>query len=503
MASGLQTLHGIDAALRKARRAVSEAGALPQRANEALANAQRRQALTYETIAASRLDLIEDGEGGALGYVDRQAKKLLSQHGEEEQKALETVTAKGRAIDAHEDARRAQEKTVAKAVDAYDKAVAATEARLVKEPSYKQLTDDVERLEKTALRAQDKLNVARQDEKEKGKDFIDDPFFSYLKNRHFGTKQAKGWGLTKLLDKWVAGKINYRDQALTYRRLTDIPKRLSHHISQLEKDVVNAQDALQIYEAKALKDDGVTSKREASLKAQNELEAIDVKIAAAEASYQDALNQQVALNKGEAGPYREAVKVMASSLERKDLPSLDRLAAQTRGQEDDVAVDSLRDLSRQIRGLEQDREEAKRLLSQYQRSFKDLEKVRRRFKDKRFDSPSSTFNQDELIGAMLGQVLSGLLTGDDFWRQLKRAQRTLKRYSDSDFGGIDWEEGFRLPRSSGGWGGSSPNRRSRRRTSLPRAPRRSLPRTSTRRKSSGGFRTGGRSGGRFKTGGGF
>jgi len=54
MASGLKTLHGIDGAIRKARGAISEAAKLPQRANEALANVQRQQALTYEKIAKTR-----------------------------------------------------------------------------------------------------------------------------------------------------------------------------------------------------------------------------------------------------------------------------------------------------------------------------------------------------------------------------------------------------------------------------------------------------------------
>ena len=105
-----------------------------------------------------------------------------------------------------------------------------------------------------------------------------------------------------------------------------------------------------------------------------------------------------------------------------------------------------------------------------------------------------------MLTALLGQVLRGALSGDDFWRQILRAQRTIRRYGDQDFGGIDWEDGFRLPRGhsggfgGGGWGGRENKRR---RVSLPRRPRQSLPR-------SGGFgRGGGRKSGGFKTGGRF
>jgi len=44
MASGLKTLHQIDAALRQARTAVSEAASLSQRASEALATTRQKDA---------------------------------------------------------------------------------------------------------------------------------------------------------------------------------------------------------------------------------------------------------------------------------------------------------------------------------------------------------------------------------------------------------------------------------------------------------------------------
>lgn len=117
-----------------------------------------------------------------------------------------------------------------------------------------------------------------------------------------------------------------------------------------------------------------------------------------------------------------------------------------------------------------------------------------------------------MIGALIGQVLAGMLSGNDLWRQIERAQKTISRGADIDFGGIDWEEAIRLPRntrrrsrnrnsgidlgdifgggsSRGGWGGSRSSR-TRPRTRRSRAPKVSFPK-------------GGRRGGGFKTGGGF
>jgi len=181
MASGLKTLHQIDAALRQARTAVSEAASLSQRASEALA--------------------------------------------------------------------RKQEKAVAKAIDSYDKAVATSEAALLKDDAYLAQIKKVADAEATVVRAEEKLELARQDEVEKGKPYLEDGFFTYLQNRAYGTKDAKGWFLTKLLDGWVARKIDYRQAAENYRRLTDIPKRLNAHVDYLDDQIGIEQQALQAIEA--------------------------------------------------------------------------------------------------------------------------------------------------------------------------------------------------------------------------------------------------------------
>ena len=166
---------------------------------------------------------------------------------------------------------------------------------------------------------------------------------------------------------------------------------------------------------------------------------------------------------------------------------MSRLASQTQTREDDDAISDLRKLSREATDLADDQVSAREILKKHQKTLKELENVRQRFKSRRYDAPSSVFDREDILSVLLRQVVSGVLSGDDFWRQIQRAQRTARRYSDYDFGGGDWTEGLRLPRSNrpGGWGTTT-----RRRTSIPRQPRQSLPRsTSNRRK--GGFRTGG------------
>lgn len=495
--SGLKTLHDIDAAIGQARRAVNEVASIPSRLSQDMATARRQQAQAYGEIAEHRLDVIAAGAGGDLGYVDRKAEKLLNAHADEEAQIDKVIEACLSEIEALESQRRKQEKAVNKAVDAYDLAAAKAEITVLEDAYYVSQVNEVERLEATTLRAEEKLQIARDDEQEKGAPFRKDPFFAYLQSRNYGTKQAKGWFLTKMLDGWVARLVRYRQQAENYRRLTAIPARLESHVENLEDQVDAAREKLEDVESGILEKEGVTALRDASLEAQKNLDKIDADIEKHENTHQDLREKEAALKSGQSGPYQEAIGLISDTLKRQNLRNLRRLAAQTRSREDDQAIEALRRLHKQVEDIEDDQSDAKRLLQKHQRSLKELEAVRRRFKQSRYDAPSSEFTKSSFLQQLLGQVLAGVLSGDDFWRQVQRAQRTNRRYSDNDFGGIIWNEGLRLPRSSGGWGGGTRTRRRstrsvpRRRTSIPRAPRISLPRSSGRSSRSGGFRTGG------------
>ncbi|NNC38013.1 MAG: hypothetical protein HKO02_11185 [Hyphomonadaceae bacterium] len=517
MASGRKTLHEIDKAIAKARTQLAKASELPKRASAALADVSRKQAASYGEIAKLRLELLDQGEGGDLGYVDRQAAKLMNAHEKEEARLAKKADASLAKIAKLEAERRAQESVVEKAVDAYDKAAEATQKKLVADPDYIALLTAVETAEATTERADAKQALAEEDVEEKGAAYRNDPYFQYLQKRKFGTREAKGWFLTKMLDGWIARRGKYRDAALNYKRLTDIPVRLARHVEDLEEKEEQARITLKEAEEKALVKAGVTAKKTASLKAQAKLDGIDEKLEQAESEHQAIRTEQAQVGAGDSAPYREAIALLVNTLERQELPSLRRLASQTISRDDDRAIGDLIELSREARELEEDQQDSRVLIEKYQRSLAEMEQIRRKFKSRRYDAPSSTFTSN-LIAALLGQMISGLISGNDVWRQIERAQRTVHRRSDGDFGGIDWGEAMRLPRSSGGifgggsgrnsggifgggsdpfggWGrgGGGSSRRSRRSAPTRRAPRVRIPRSR-----GGGSRRGG-----FKTGGGF
>ena len=496
MASGLKALHDIDRAIIKARKTVSKASVLPRRASSALADVSRKQAAAYDDIAKLRLQLIEDGQGGELGHIDRQAAKLLLAHDKEETYIMAKADKSLAKISTLESKRRSQETIVSKAIDAYDRRAEICQKNLVTNPEYVGLLTDVETAESTTERARAKHSLASEEVEEKGAPYRMDPYFQYLQARRYGTRKAKGWFFTKMLDGILARRGKYRDAALNYKRLTDIPLRLAGHVKALEVKEDGARLALKTAEEKALVREGVTKLKERSLAQQAILDKTDKQLEAQEQDHQSLRSQQTQMSAGDSAPYKKAIALLVGALKNKNLPDLRRLAAQTISNDDDRAIGRILELAQHARDLEEDQQEARRILHKYQGSLSELEQLRRKFKVSRYDAPSSSFPSGSLVNTLLGQLIAGILSGSDVWRQLERAQRTVRRHSDMDFGGIDWTEAMRLPRNSGGfgggWGGGAPRRRTPRR----RAPRRRAPRINLPR-------GGGRSGGGFRTGGGF
>jgi hypothetical protein len=516
MVSGRKALHDIDRAIATARAQLGEAAKLPARASSALADVSRKRAVAYGEIAKLRLGLLEDGTPlEDLGYVDRQAEKLLKAHAKEEQRAETKAEAARTKIAEFEDLRRAQEMYVEDAVTAYDKAAIACQKKLEADVDYQALIERAHKAGEMVERARAKYEMSVTDVEEKGAPYRSDPYFNYLRKRGYGTKDAKGWFLTKMLDGWIArrgrkrGK-GYREAALNYRKLNDIPKRLEGHVEALEQGEIDAHKDLEMAEQKMLKKEGVTALKTASLKEQKKLEALDTRLETAEQKHQELRAAQVKINAGDSNSYRQAIELLVNTLKRKDMPSLRRLAAQTVSRDDDRAIGQLAELSAHADDLQEDQKVARRLVDKTQKNLDEMERLRRKFKVHRFDAPSSEFPSRSMVGQLLIQMVSGLVSSGEVWRQLERAQRTVSRRSAPDFGGVDWGEAMRLPRSSGGWGGSSGpfgggrsqkrTKRSRGRTTrMPRAPRPRAPRIRLPR--SGGF--GGFGGGRGGGGGGF
>ena len=447
---GLDILHALDRQIAKSRAEVAKAQKLPERATDALLDLKARKSDAFDQIARDRLELLQQDDGGELGYADRQAKRLLGEHDAAIAKAEAELAAVTDELERLEKERREVEKTVADAVTAYDRAVADAELKLLEEPSYKREVERLDELHAQIERAEAKLAVAREDREDKGEAYEADPLFRYLRERGYGTKAHKGWFLTKALDGLVARHIGYRKAGETYRRLTEIPERLERHVERLREEAATARERLSAREADWLETQGVSALHDASTEAQERLEAVDARMSETEDRHEAARKRVAALHAGQAGPQGEAMRLLSKVLTTQSRRELGHLAAQTATLADDRAVDELRDLDKLEASLEEDRREAMGILQRYESSLHGLEHTRRRFKSRRFESPNSAFKRADLLLTLIREVGGGAESSKTLWKQLVRHQRTVQRYSDPGFGGTVWDDALGLPRGTMG-----------------------------------------------------
>ena len=193
----------------------------------------------------------------------------------------------------------------------------------------------------------------------------------------------------------------------------------------------------------------------------------------------------------------QCVDHISSALEHKSLQSIHRYVRQTHSPIDDQLVFDIQELDSTHEALRGEMENVRSMHTGQISKLKELESVRQKFKNSRFDDVRSGFVNEQLISGVLAQFLQGLISGADVWGTIKRNQRYRDRGAVPDFGSGGL--GDVLGGDIGDILGTPSGRRSRKR----RGSSWNIP---SPRRGGGAFklpRSSGNHGGGFKTGGGF
>jgi hypothetical protein len=126
-------------------------------------------------------------------------------------------------------------------------------------------------------------------------------------------------------------------------------------------------------------------------------------------------------------------------------------AKMTSNPDDDIVVARIRDLQQQEKNLVAEIKKLQAQESQHQKSFQELEDLRRRFRRNSYDSRHSVFPSGFELAALLGMLMSGRASGGDVWDRIDREQRFRQPRTPRDFGGGIFPGGFGGGR--GGFGG--------------------------------------------------
>jgi len=506
MRSGRDTLRSIEQALTELRGAAQSMAAELRASSERLTHNRAQQTVVIRNLAMLRLDELENGElSRTLDTADRSAQATLA----ERESAITALTsALGSAreeLAGHE----RQRELIHNDVDAAALALAEREAQvqqhLENDAPYQAKLQQCRDLQAIADATLAKTEQAQANRVEKGKPFEADKLFMYLWRRHYDTSSYSAGPLFSTLDGWVAGLIDYSSARPNYYMLLEIPQRLQEHSDQCMAEAQSGYDQLAALEQQAADAQGVKALQDQLAAQETRQDATDAQIEQAENHLDELAAQQAAFTNGEDLFMQRSLATLAAALQRIGEGELYQRARSTFDPTDDRLVNQLVDLRERDVRLEDELLDHRKAQAIQLTRVKEIEGVRRRFKQHRFDDYRSSFGGEQLIAAMLTSVLRGLANGDELWRLLQRQQRhaDVGAWPDFGSGGLGrgrnspWHRpgrrgGFRLP--SGGH--TSRGRRS----SRPRLPRGGFGRGGF----GGGFRTGGGSrGGGFRSGGGF
>jgi hypothetical protein len=433
--SGRDALHRLDTLTSGARLEFDSAAKAADGHSRRRADLARMKSEFYRELAAMRLDVIKAGDVAKLNEAERQATKLLADHevfianigGEVEKaaSALAEVEARRRAGEAEADA----------ALETYEKLTEETEKEVQADPAYIALKDGFENAKSVTARSVQKLELAKGDRETKSKPYEADPLFKYLWDRKFRTTEYRGGGMTRALDNWVAKLCGYDNAYMNYARLTELPDRIAEHLARMRLEEIEAEAAIERFEAQRLEEKGAGKLAAALDAAKDRLKMLDGELDAAEARHGDLRMQQEKAASGDAGPQEQARRVIEAGFAKASFPDLKVLAAETTTLDDDRIVDALIKLRTEELQMEVNWRNVEALPARRRVSTDTLEQVRRRFKESGLDSPYVMLLRGAFEAAVEAYGRGPKPDGDMLWRAITATVQQAPQQDDSYFGG--------------------------------------------------------------------
>ncbi len=453
MWTGRQTLTNIDGAIARLHRDESGLDSAMQGALAEVERLRGERGKALRELAKVKLDELASGRLATnLDAAERRALDLLQGRRARLQRIGEARDAAAAKMHAAEERQQKAAAAVEAALADVDALRARTEAAMAHNEQVAAARAKLAEAETIAAEARAKAEQNAAELAAKKKPYDDDPLFQYLWARGFGTAAYAHSGLTRFLDRAVAGFIGYLDVRANYHMLNEIPLRLAEHAEAQGAMLGIYREALSQIQKQELGKAGMAplearlaTARQALAKADGDLEQERAALAGL-----DAQRDQLISGAGDPA-YVEAVATLAANDARDDIGTLYAEARRTATRADDALV-------RQIEGVDGEVEKARAHYEKLETEARNLaarraevERTRERFRRSGYDHPNVVFGNEQVISDVLGGILRGAIQGGILWDALRGGYSNRPPQSSPDFGG-----GFPFPMPGGfGGGGAS------------------------------------------------
>lgn len=464
MWSGRQTLESIEGALTTLRR---EEGQLEAALRSAVADAERLRKERLETLhelARVKLDEMTAGRlGDNLDAGERRAARLLEDYRlrltalEDRRKALLDEVAQAEAQ------RKTAAETMEQALAAIEQVRADAHAKAKNSPSWQEAKASSDTAEAVAVEAEKKARSSEAELTAKRKPYDDDPLFTYLRQRKFGTGAYSAGNFTRIMDRMVADFVGFLDARPNYAALIEIPLRLREHATAKRTAATEAAAALAAIEQRAMTESGMEAGERTLAEARH-------KHATADRTVEDKHGLMRKVDEehgtivagGKDAAYGQALETIAVADSKDDIAALYREARRTPSGADDAIVRRIETIDASTGKADAEIAGLRQTARDLARRRTDVERTRDRFRRAGYDHPNATFGNDSEIGELLKSVLAGG-AGGLLWDLLRSGYSYRRPRSPPDFGGptfpfpqprsghSDPGERWREPSSRGSW----------------------------------------------------
>ena len=292
---------------------------------------------------------------------------------------------------------------------------ARVEARLAYDPAYQAQAEQAKEAEVMATRAERKAEQAARDRVEKGKPYEADPFFMYLWQRKYGTKDYWDWPAFRYLDGKVARLCNFDVARAGYAALLGLPERLTAHAQRLRAQVAGQADRLEALKHAALVAAGHEALGGELAGEISQAKQLGEKLAASVGALRGLRQRQATFLSGADGGYKQAVSLLATGLKEDNLWALYEEARATPMPEDDEIVAELERVTVELDDREAELAKGRSVLKAQSQHLSELENLAGIWRERALAGAEVNSPKAGFI-AVGGLTLAGLATvGLPWW----------------------------------------------------------------------------------------
>jgi hypothetical protein len=435
--SGPQALSALDEALRDVRREEDDLARRLARSVELSVKLRQTEGELMRRLAAAMQEAEARAElTGSLTQAEVEARTLLDRHGPELEAAQSSLAALDQRIASLEGER-------ARVRDASDKAEAALvalaeriEAAPQPDPARLAAREGAAAARLVASEAQKKARQAEADWALKGRPFRDDPLFTYLWDRGYGTPAYRHGGPTAALDGWVARLIGFERARASFALIGALPQRFRAFAEAVQQRANAAEAELGRLERAAIDAAGGKADRETLEHAAARISELDAEIVVIEDERDEAARRRRELAQGSQPPLSAALTALSGALEREDVRTLLRRG---RAGGNEGLVRQVDELRGRAADEESDARDLRARLKTLALRRREIEDIRYEFKRHRFDEARSWLAEERLATDMLNDFLRGGIAAAEYWSRLRRSQKwSAEPAASTARRGFDW-----------------------------------------------------------------